>query len=340
MTRKRIARITKHSKTYKGGASKPQFIRPIIPLVEDPIYNFETDEYKVLVSKFESKLLLNDVQLKSRLSVKPISGIFSKLVSMAQNLKGRPELYFNEVKTTGSIRLESETIKKLNVFSDNIKNIRNNYNTLYRLFDKNDPEIVFHLIIGCMQKLYKHMCDFLLFLPSTSFPKYTTDLINDSNFIAEQIEQLKETEYANSRKIKDDEFVPIKIGDNIAMYEVWEQNKTLTLQERPFYLKKIQTCLNWRVNHYYKKEKILATPYYKDQDACNRLSDKKKIPDPIESLSEKEKIPDPIESLEKNKKEMKNQSYIPTRLVEPWFNPGKGKLRPPMPRPRGVKKSS
>jgi hypothetical protein len=249
---------------------------------------------------------------------------------MANNLTIRPKLIFNEVKKTGVIVLDprkTDTRVILDDFSENIQKIGENYNTLYTLFDNNDTEIVFHLIIGCIQKLYKHLCDFLLFLPSEDFETYAYNLKEKSNIIAQQIEELKETEYLDRRQIGKLEFVPIKIGNNISMYEVWEQNKTLTLEERPVYLQKIQTCLNWRVNHYYKKKKILATPYYDAQDACKRLTDKKKLPDPIESL-------------EKNKKEMKNQSYIPTRLVEPWFNPGKGKLRPPMPRPRGVKKSS
>jgi hypothetical protein len=313
MTRKRISkRNAKHSKTYKGGASKTEVVKPTIPIVEDTAYDIKNDTYPTLVSKFESKLELNDREVKSILGKKTKPGFFSYLLSMERNLWIRPKLLFNEVIATGVIVLDkkkTQTFKILDEFRNNIINIRRNYNTLYSEFDGNDTEIVFHVIIGCMQKLYKHLCDFLLFLPSKTFPKYTTDLKDKSFSIAQQIEELKETEYLDIRTMGGVEFVPIKIGNNTAMYEVWEEKKIMVPDKDPDYNDQkhtIETCLSWRVKHNYnEKEMIFAEPYYDSKLGCKSFKEREKITE--ESLLAKKERESLLAKKEREKEERERQ---------------------------------
>ena len=73
-------------------------------------------------------------------------------------------------------------------------------------------------------------------------------------------------------------YTPIKIGNNIALYEFWRNHTDKDAFEiTPEVIKSFEVCKHWRKKVNVEKNKIVLEPYFEDKDACKTVAEKKLI---------------------------------------------------------------
>jgi hypothetical protein len=220
-----------------------------------------------------NKLNLNQ-KPEARVGMTSYTGCLEYLIAIGDNLEKRPE--FRK-------RNDPMTEERISHFRANVTEVKLNYTQLVSEFEKNDTEITFQITLGCIQVLYKNMCDLLSYLPVGVFigsqftQGYEQYLIDKTELFAKEIETLKNIEHIKNRTMKGTykpiSYEPIKIGNNIALYEFWKKHKdekVINITDITPFL----TCKNWRLNMIKTKKKIIFIDYFKEDDACKPPAEK------------------------------------------------------------------
>lgn len=209
---------------YRGG--QPTLVPSDVDLKS---YDINKDNYEVLIEKLHYNLNLNDkekqegqkrqFQQEGQIGSKPYEGCFNYITAIPENLITRPLI-------TG-LYDKTNIIKELISYSEEVKNLKKNYETLVKSFKENDKEIVFHVILGCIQSLLIVIKKIYVIIRKTgnnTFREYTKYFDFKIKRIEEHLAKLIEVDTLETKNVDGVGIVPLKIQNNMVLYERWKYN--------------------------------------------------------------------------------------------------------------------
>jgi hypothetical protein len=222
MTRKQKTKKKQTLKMYRGGDATR---KPDEKELEK--YNIVGDNYKKLIEKLDKNLNLNDKNLQEgEIGPTPYKGCFNYLRGIAENLKIRPKIIqLNKTNPKIQGTLDVSIIK--------VEQLKKDYVSLFNSLEQKetDTEIVFHIILGCIQSLQTVIEEIFTIIKSTKadFKEYTKYFNFKIPRIDEQLNQLKGVDSLTSKMINTNKvvmsIVPLKVENNIALYDLWKEHK-------------------------------------------------------------------------------------------------------------------
>jgi hypothetical protein len=200
-----------------GGRGFFVSVKLVPPENELEMYDVK-DSYEKMIKSLEKNLNLYFLP-EEKIDGESKKGCFNYLMGMITDLTTR--------RLVERLKDQTKVQTDLDNLLNEINEIKTNFERLKESFN-HDKEIVFHIIIGCIQSLQVLIVKTFKFItqPGCSFPQYQEYLEQKRNRFEDQVKKIKVV-----MNQKDNTQFSLKIENNIGMYELWKKNMNTPIEE-------------------------------------------------------------------------------------------------------------